>query len=71
MCSKRADARWVLPVQGRDDFLAAIDVMRDKDIQRRLSQIVHFDGEVNDIKDIKRVFATDLQAVQTVFKWGL
>lgn len=57
---------------GRDDFLAAIDVMRDKDIQRRLSQIVHFDGEVNDIKDIKRVFATDLQnPFKTVFKWGL
>ena len=57
---------------GRDDFLAAIDVMRDKDIQRRLGQIVHFDGEVNDIKDIKRVFATDLQnPFKTVFKWGL
>ncbi len=46
---KGHDARWCSR-SGRDDFLAAIDVMRDKDIQRRLSQIVHFDGEVNDIK---------------------
>ena len=57
---------------GRKDFEMAIDVMRRPGVQQRLKQIVYVDDPVRSVKDIKRVFATDLQTpFKTVFEWQI
>lgn len=57
---------------GREDFELAVATMRHPDVQQRLKQIVYVDDPVKSVKDIKRVFATDLQTLfKTVFEWGL
>ena len=55
---------------GRGDFEVAVEAMRHPDMQNRLSQIIHVAGEVHNVKDIKKVFATDmLTPFKTVFEW--
>ena len=57
---------------GMDDFQAAAQLMRRPEIAKRLKQIIYVDEPVRSIKDIKRVFATDVQTpFKTVFKWEL
>lgn len=57
---------------GRLDFERAVEVMRARDIQNRLKQIIHVDDPVCNVKDIKRVFSTDLQTpFKTVFEWRI
>ncbi|MGN0565794.1 MAG: alcohol dehydrogenase catalytic domain-containing protein [Candidatus Limousia pullorum] len=57
---------------GRVDFEKAIAMMSDKDIQTRLSSIIQEDEAVCTIKDIHRVFETDLTTpFKTVFKWNI
>lgn len=57
---------------GRVDFERAVAVMENPDIQQRLSHIIHVDDPVRNVKDIKRVFSTDLQTpFKTVFEWGV
>ena len=57
---------------GREDFELAVATMRQPDVQQRLRQIVFVDDPVRSVKDIKRVFATDLQTpFKTVFEWCL
>ena len=57
---------------GREDFELATTIMRRRDTQQRLRQIVFVDDPVRSVKDIKRVFATDLQTpFKTVFEWCL
>ena len=60
------------PFFGRVDFEKAIAMMSDKDIQTRLSSIIQEDEAVCTIKDIHRVFETDLTTpFKTVFKWNI
>lgn len=55
---------------GRADFELAVEAMHDGSMQRRLRQIIHVDDPVSDVKDMKRVFATDLSTpFKTVFEW--
>ena len=57
---------------GREDFELAVEVMRRPEVQQRLRQIIYVDEPVQSVKDIKRVFATDLQTpFKTVFEWRL
>ena len=57
---------------GMDDFQTAAQLMRRPEIAKRLKQIIYVDEPVRSIKDIKRVFATDVQTpFKTVFKWEL
>ncbi len=57
---------------GRADFERAVEVMRTGDIQNRLRQIIHVDDPVRSVKDIKRIFSTDLQTpFKTVFRWDV
>lgn len=55
---------------GRSDFEIAIKLMENKKFQDRLSVIIHQDEDVTNLKDIHRVFQTDLTTpFKTVFKW--
>ena len=55
---------------GREDFETAVRVMSQQTTQQRLRQIVYVDDPVYSVKDVKRVFATDLQTpFKTVFEW--
>lgn len=57
---------------GREDFVAAIDYMRDKSIQRRLRSIIYETEAVKNIADIHRAFSVDLNTdFKTVFKWKI
>ena len=57
---------------GREDFKKAIEIMEDSVVQKRLSSIIYEDDKVGSIKDIHRVFATDLNTpFKTVFKWDM
>ena len=57
---------------GREDFEMAVSMMRKPGIQKRLRQIICLDEPVRSVKDIKRVFATDLQTpFKTAFEWRL
>lgn len=57
---------------GRADFERAVEIMRTGDIQNRLRQIIHVDNSVRNVKDIKRIFSTDLQTpFKTVFEWEM
>ena len=55
---------------GRVDFENAIEMLSNKKIERRLKNIIYVERPVRSIKDIHRVFASDLNtAFKTVFKW--
>jgi len=55
---------------GRVDFEKAIQMMEVKKFANRLKNILYVEEPVREIKDIHRVFATDLNtAFKTVFKW--
>ena len=55
---------------GRIDFENAIQMMEVKKFANRLKNILYLEEPVREIKDIHRVFATDLNtAFKTVFKW--
>ena len=55
---------------GRIDFENAIQMMEVKKFANRLKNILYLEEHVREIKDIHRVFATDLNtAFKTVFKW--
>ena len=55
---------------GRIDFEKAIEMISDKKFERRFKNIIELEQPVRNIKDIHRVFATDLNtAFKTVFKW--
>ena len=55
---------------GRIDFENAIQMMKVKKFANRLKNILYLEEPVREIKDIHRVFATDLNtAFKTVFKW--
>ena len=57
---------------GRIDFEKAIEMLSDKKFERRLKNIIELEQPVRNIKDIHRVFATDLNtAFKTVFKWEI
>ena len=57
---------------GRVDFEKAIQMMEIKRFANRLKNIIYLEEPVREIKDIHRVFATDLNtAFKTVFKWEL
>ena len=46
-------------------------MMEIKKFANRLKNIIYLEEPVREIKDIHRVFATDLNtAFKTVFKWG-
>lgn len=57
---------------GYNDFVKAIEIMKDEKIQRRLKLIIENFGEVKKIDDIHNVFNFDLNtSFKTVFKWGI
>ncbi|MEG0230123.1 MAG: ribitol-5-phosphate dehydrogenase, partial [Oscillospiraceae bacterium] len=57
---------------GRVDFEMAVSMMSDPVFQSRLSVIISEDEPANDIKDIQRIFANDLNTpFKTVFKWNI
>ena len=57
---------------GRIDFEKAIKMMSNKKFERRFKNIIELEKPVKNIKDIHRVFATDLNtAFKTVFKWEI
>lgn len=57
---------------GREDFIKAIEIMTNKQVQNRLSTIISYEGIVSSIADIHQIFREDLTTpFKTVFKWGL
>ena len=57
---------------GRIDFEKAIEMLSNKKFERRFKNIIELEQPVRNIKDIHRVFATDLNtAFKTVFKWEI
>ena len=57
---------------GRIDFEKAIEILSNKKFERRFKNIIELEQPVRNIKDIHRVFATDLNtAFKTVFKWEI
>ena len=57
---------------GYEDFQNAMQFLENKKIQKRMSMIVKYFGEVNSISDIHKVFEFDLSnPYKTVFKWGI
>ncbi len=57
---------------GRQDFIEAVNIMEKSEFQNRLRTIIFEDSPVENIKDIHRVFANDLNTqFKTVFKWNV
>lgn len=57
---------------GREDFIKAIEMLKNKKIQNRFKSIVFEDKEINNINDIHRFFNTDLNTpFKTVAKWNI
>ena len=57
---------------GRIDFEKAIEMLSNKKFERRFKNIIELEQPVRNIKDIHRVFATDLNtAFKSVFKWEI
>ena len=57
---------------GREDFVLAINLMKDKSFQKRLKVIIYNAGTVRSIGDIYKTFAEDLNTpFKTVFKWDM
>ncbi len=57
---------------GRQDFETAVALMQDNTLQNRLGYIIYEDKPVRCIKDIQRIFETDMTTpFKTVFRWDL
>lgn len=57
---------------GKKDFEKAIEVMKDKKVQNRLSTIINYEGAVYSISDIHEIFLKDMTTpFKTVFKWDV
>ena len=57
---------------GRIDFEKAIEMLSNKKFERRFKNIIEREKPVRNIKDIHKVFMTDLNtAFKTVFKWEI
>lgn len=57
---------------GYQDFLKAIEMIKDEKIQKRLKLIIENYGQVKTIDDIHEVFKLDLNtSFKTVFSWGI
>ncbi len=57
---------------GRTDFEAAVKLLQDSRVQRRMSTIIYEAAPVKSIADIHRVFSDDMNTdFKTVFKWEL
>lgn len=57
---------------GREDFEKAIEIMRNKHVQNRLSTIINYEGIATSVSDIHKIFKADLSnPFKTVFKWEL
>ena len=57
---------------GRKDFEEAVEVMKDKKVQNRLSTIMNYEGAVANISDIHQMFQKDMMTpFKTVFKWNI
>ena len=57
---------------GRDDFVRAVELMKDKRLQSRLRLIITEDAPVRSIPDISRVMINDMtNPFKTVFRWEL
>lgn len=57
---------------GKADFEKAVEFLKNKDFQRRISAIVSEVAPVENISDIHRVFAQDAETMfKTVFEWKL
>ncbi len=57
---------------GREDFLRAVEWMKDPVFQRRLSAVIWETAPVRTMEDIYRVFTEDMTTpFKTVFKWEL
>ena len=55
---------------GRADFEKTVEMLSNKEFERRFKNIIYLEEPVRNIHDIHRVFATDLNtAFKTVFKW--
>ena len=55
---------------GRADFEKTVEMLSNKKFERRFKNIIYLEEPVQNIQDIHRVFATDLNtAFKTVFKW--
>ena len=55
---------------GREDFLQAIELMKNDYFQQLLKVIIYEDTPVRSISDIHRVFSTDVTTpFKTVFHW--
>lgn len=57
---------------GREDFISAVEMLKNKKIQNRFKAIIFEDEEINNIEDIHRFFKTDLNTpFKTVAKWNI
>ena len=57
---------------GREDFEKAVELMENRDFERRMKVIIYEDEPVRSIRDISRVMANDLTTpFKTVFKWEM
>lgn len=57
---------------GREDFVNAVELLKDKALQRRLRAIIYDFGMVKNMDEIHQAFATDLNTpFKTVFQWGM
>lgn len=55
---------------GKEDFQVAINALKDKKFQSRISQIIYEDEPVKSVDDIHRVFRTDAGTLfKTSFRW--
>ncbi len=55
---------------GREDFLRAVQLMQNAELQSKLKVIIYEDEPVRSIADIHRIFATDVATpFKTVFRW--
>lgn len=57
---------------GKEDFLEAVRLMKEKRFQRQLKMIIYEDDAVRNVGDIHRVFTTDVATpFKTVFSWNI
>lgn len=57
---------------GREDFEKAVELMENRNFERRMKVIIYEDEPVRSIGDISRVMANDLTTpFKTVFKWEM
>ena len=57
---------------GREDFVEAISLMKNKEVEKRLAAILFEDLPVCSISDIHRAFLTDYSMpFKTIFEWKI